>query len=211
MARYRGLLIALGVLVALVLALAFVFLDYALTVKDHELVAVLAEGGTAIATFLLGGITVLAVLMPLIQREDERRDSADAAMRELYQIVTVFKTRTAKLAKMPTFNAEALLQGLDVLLARALADDIARALPRTTDTGYVYHSLFTAFDAISDAIHWQGSLPVERGNARDNAVAADVMLKGCLERLTAELKRRNAEWAPSQVGTWVGTTAGSNP
>lgn len=155
-------------------------------------------------TAAMTAATAGAVVTPLLVRRKDRGESTKAALRDLYQIVYVFEARTNKLAREPRFAAEALLKGLDVLLSRALADDITRALPNTTETSFVYIALFAGFDAIADAVHWQGSVPVERGNAQDMAVASNVMLKRGMEALTKELKRRKAEWAPSEIATWIG-------
>ncbi len=184
----------------------------------------------AFSTVALGVVTVVVTIFDNVRNSRQRRedknerekerddDAADrqreslaqeelqttAAMRELYQIVTVFKNRTGKLAMTSTPNPNSLMQGLDVLLARALSDNIARALPSTTDIGYVYRALFTAFDALAEAPHRQQNERGQVTKAGDAAAAADAILQHCLESLTAELKARGAEWAPS-----MGTRAGN--
>ena len=156
------------------------------------------------ATFVLALFTALAVVVPVYQRWRDKANETNAAM---HQMLVLFQQRTKRLAWKPSWTAQALLEGLDVVLARALADDIAKAMPRTTMTTFVYTALFAGFDAISDAVHWQrvGENPygdnLNLDKIRNDAVGANVMLKRAQEPVITELKKRRAEPAPSEIGT----------
>jgi hypothetical protein len=211
MRRYWGALLALGIFATLFLVGAGLFLDWAQTTGNKpELVTPYAEGGTAIATVFLGFVTVFAVIMPLVQREDERRRNAMASLAQLYHILSFFVDRTSYLNSLPHADAQSLLYGLDPALIRALSDDIGAALP--PDLAHaIYRALFDAHGAIARAIDqqrrasaggaaWDGDEGVETSIRIDTGVALQSLCQtrdalGALINRPPLMKPLTATWA----------------
>lgn len=135
---------------------------------------------TAVGTLLLAAVTVVAIVVPISQRNREAKAEQAAALRQMRQILSLY------LRRMNWFNNEsqrepAILQAeLDIALGRALSDDMARALPATALTEQVYLAIFTAHDAFVAAQLLQNPRRIVTEDDRDlvakRAQAASMLL-----------------------------------
>lgn len=136
-------------------------------VDPWEPVAAKAELATAIGTFLLAIATVVTLWVTTNQRKMDlmlhaRTESVKqqaetvAAWRQLYKILGLVGQRVQYLHDHPTWDATALLEGLDVPLSRVLSDDMMRALPPIELTSTTTYAVFRAHDALAVAVLLQG-------------------------------------------------------
>ena len=178
MNRYRWLLRMLAIVGALLFAGLGVFLYYSLTHKVTELAAVVADSSTALATVFLAVVTVLAILLPVTQREEEQRESTIAALHQLLVTIALMKRRVQLLVADPSWKADSLLNGMDSAFALTLSE---RSLPRTARTEIALIAIFQAQETLAYATYLQNNEHADEMELRLHAGLAQKRLRAAYD------------------------------